>query len=125
MAVAIAPEGQETSPDMARHGLSSRSEKLSDPKYQAYLLLRTVFITAPILFGVDKYFNWMTYGPKYLWVGFPNLLGVSPQHFMYGVGAIEIAAGLGGSPPASPRPLRRGRLARRHQHQPGHLEHSW
>src|ERR1039457_5441057 len=95
MAVAIAPEGQETSPDMARHGLSSRSEKLSDPKYQAYLLLRTVFITAPILFGVDKYFNWMTYWPKYLWVGFPNLLGASPQHFMYGDGAIEIAAGLG------------------------------
>jgi hypothetical protein len=51
-------------------------------------------VAAPILFGVDKYFNWMTYWPKYLWVGLPHFFGVSPQHFMYGVGAVEIAAGL-------------------------------
>ncbi len=74
---------------------TTRSERLSDPKYQAYMLLRTAFIVAPILFGVDKFLNWMTYWPKYLWVGFPHLLSVSPQHFMYGVGVIEIAAGLG------------------------------
>ena len=72
-----------------------RSEKLSDPSFQAYLLLRMAFVTAPILFGVDKFFNWMTLWPKYLWVGFPHLLGVSPEHFMYGVGVIEIVAGLG------------------------------
>jgi hypothetical protein len=66
-----------------------------DPPFQAYLLLRAAFVTAPILFGVDKFFNWMTIWPKYLWIGFPHLLGVSPQHFMYGVGVIEIVAGLG------------------------------
>jgi hypothetical protein len=27
-------------------------------------------------------------------VGFPNVISVSPQHFMYAVGVIEIAAGL-------------------------------
>jgi hypothetical protein len=66
-----------------------------DPPFQTYLLLRAAFVTAPILFGVDKFFNWMTIWPKYLWIGFPHLLGVSPQHFMYGVGVIEIVAGLG------------------------------
>ncbi|MDA8316800.1 MAG: hypothetical protein M0010_16755 [Actinomycetota bacterium] len=71
------------------------SEKLSDPAYQAYLVLRTAFVVAPILFGVDKFFNWMTFWPKYLWVGFPHFLSVSPQSFMYGVGVIEIVAGLG------------------------------
>lgn len=71
------------------------AEKLADPAYQAYLVLRVAFVAAPILFGVDKFFNWMTYWPKYLWVGFPHFLSVSPQSFMYGVGIIEIVAGLG------------------------------
>ena len=71
------------------------SEKLSDPAYQAYLVLRTTFVVAPILFGVDTFFNWMTFWPKYLWIGFPHFLSVTPQSFMYGVGVIEIVAGLG------------------------------
>lgn len=70
------------------------SHRLTDPAYQAYLVLRTAFVVAPILFGLDKFFNWMTDWPKYLWVGFPNFLSVSSQNFMYGVGAIEIVAGL-------------------------------
>ena len=65
-----------------------------DPSYQAFLILRTAFVVAPILFGLDKFFNWMTYWPKYLWIGIPNFISVSPQHFMYGVGVVEIAAGL-------------------------------
>lgn len=71
------------------------TDKLSDPAYQAYLILRTTFVVAPILFGVDKFFNWMTFWPKYLWIGFPHFLSVSPQDFMYGVGVIEIVAGVG------------------------------
>lgn len=67
---------------------------LRDPAFQAYLVLRTAFVAAPILFGIDKFFNWMTYWPKYLWIGIPNLISVSPQHFMYAVGVVEIAAGL-------------------------------
>jgi hypothetical protein len=51
-------------------------------------------VAAPILFGIDKFFNWMTYWPKYLWIGIPNFISVSPQHFMYAVGVVEIAAGL-------------------------------
>jgi uncharacterized membrane protein YphA (DoxX/SURF4 family) len=70
------------------------AERLHDPAYQAFLILRTAFVAAPILFGIDKFFNWMTYWPKYLWAGPPHWLGVSPLHFMYAVGVIEIAAGL-------------------------------
>ena len=67
---------------------------LREPAYQAYLVLRTAFVVAPILFGIDKFFNWMTYWPKYLWVGIPNVISVSLQNFMYAVGVVEVAAGL-------------------------------
>ena len=67
---------------------------LHDPTYQAFWILRIGFFLAPVLFGIDKYFNWMVYWPKYLWIGFPHLLSVSPQNFMYVVGAVEIVAGL-------------------------------
>src|SRR5215469_9816773 len=75
-------------------GTSGFAERIHDPAYQAFLILRTAFVAAPILFGLDKFFNWMTYWPKYLWVGFPNVISVSPQHFMYAVGVVEMAAGL-------------------------------
>jgi len=84
-----------TSPGMTSPAVRHLRGDYHDPTYQAYLLLRTTFVVAPILFGVDKFFNWMTQWPKYLWVGFPNWLHVTPQHFMYGVGATEIVAGLG------------------------------
>ena len=68
---------------------------LHDPRFQAYLLLWVAFTAAPILFGLDKFFNWMTYWPKYLWVGFPHFFGhVSSLHFMYAVGVVEMVAGL-------------------------------
>lgn len=53
------------------HGRPLRGDP-RDPTYQAYVVLRFGFVFAPIVFGVDKFFNWMTYWPKYLWVGFPN-----------------------------------------------------
>ena len=40
--------------------------RLSDPGYQAFLVLRTVFTVAPILFGLDKFFNVLTDWPQYL-----------------------------------------------------------
>ena len=73
---------------------AATASSLREPAYQAYLVLRTAFVVAPILFGIDKFFNWMTYWPKYLWIGIPNVISVSPQHFMYAVGVVEIAAGV-------------------------------
>lgn len=94
--VTAPPQGTTATPARTwRPSPSISKEKLADPKFQAYLLLRAAFVTAPILFGIDKFFNFMTYWPQYLWVGFAHFLSVSPQSFMYGVGVVEIAAGLG------------------------------
>jgi len=78
---------------MASQTLPARSP-MKDPVYGAYLLLRTGFTVAPILMGVDKFFNWMVFWPTYLagWVN--NLIPGTAQQFMYAVGVIEIAAGL-------------------------------
>lgn len=71
------------------------SGDLRDPSFQAYLLLWVTFVVAPLLFGIDKFFNWMTYWPQYLWAGFPHFFGhVAPQDFMYVVGVVEIVAGV-------------------------------
>jgi uncharacterized membrane protein YphA (DoxX/SURF4 family) len=61
---------------------------------QAFWLLRIGFTVAPILFGVDKFFNWTVDWPDYLagWVN--DIVPGSGQDFMYVVGGIEIAAGL-------------------------------
>jgi uncharacterized membrane protein YphA (DoxX/SURF4 family) len=62
--------------------------------YQAFWLLRVAFTVAPILFGLDKFFNWSVHWPDYLagWVN--DIIPGSGQDWMYVVGAIEIFAGL-------------------------------
>lgn len=62
--------------------------------YQAYLLLRTVFIIAPILFGLDKFTNIMVDWTVYLAPLATDIVPVEPNVFMYGVGVVEILAGL-------------------------------
>jgi uncharacterized membrane protein YphA (DoxX/SURF4 family) len=68
--------------------------RLSDPAYQAFLLLRTVFTVAPILFGLDKFFNVMTDWPHYLAPWIDGILPGSAATAMYIVGVIEIVAGI-------------------------------
>ncbi|MFG1930401.1 hypothetical protein ACGFK1_07045 [Mycobacterium sp. NPDC048908] len=68
--------------------------RLTDPSYQAFLLLRTVFTVAPILFGLDKFFNVMTDWPKYLAPWIDGILPGSAATAMYIVGVIEILAGI-------------------------------
>lgn len=65
-----------------------------NPAYQVYLLLRCAFVAAPVLFGLDKFFNWSVDWPRYLapWVN--DIIPGTGQEFMYVVGVIEIAAGL-------------------------------
>ena len=62
--------------------------------HQAFLLLRTVFTIAPILFGLDKFFNVMVDWTTYLAPIAIDIIPVSPQAFMYAVGVIEILAGI-------------------------------
>ncbi|MDP8932184.1 MAG: hypothetical protein M3O70_27365 [Actinomycetota bacterium] len=65
-----------------------------DPGRIAFLMLRTTYTVAPILFGVDKFFNWMVDWDHYLWSGFANFFPGTPDQIMYGVGVVEIVAGL-------------------------------
>src|SRR5947207_15278763 len=61
---------------------------------QAFWLLRIGFTVAPILFGVDKFFNWTVHWPDYLAGWINNIMPGSAQGFMYFVGGVEMAAGL-------------------------------
>ncbi|HEX5467948.1 MAG TPA: hypothetical protein VFW80_02755 [Gaiellaceae bacterium] len=75
--------------------IASMTEKRRDnPAYQVYTLLRIGFTVAPILFGLDKFFNWMVDWTQYLAPWIDDIVPGSAQDFMYFVGAVEILAGL-------------------------------
>ena len=61
---------------------------------QAFLLLRTVFTVAPILFGLDKFTNILTDWTMYLAPQATAVVPLAPQTFMYIVGVVEIIAGI-------------------------------
>ena len=60
----------------------------------AYTILRIGFTVAPILFGIDKFFNWTVHWPDYLAGWINTIMPGTAQQFMYFVGAVEIVAGL-------------------------------
>ena len=76
------------------HEVSRGSHTLADPGYQAFLVLRTVFTVAPILFGLDKFTNWLTDWPDYLAPWIDGILPGTAQQGMYAVGVIEVIAGI-------------------------------
>jgi uncharacterized membrane protein YphA (DoxX/SURF4 family) len=65
-----------------------------DPAFLVYSILRTGFVVAPILFGLDKFFNWTVEWPDYLAGWIDDIAPGSAQDFMYFVGVVEIVAGL-------------------------------
>jgi uncharacterized membrane protein YphA (DoxX/SURF4 family) len=71
-----------------------RKVALSDPAYQAFLLLRTVFTVAPIVFGLDKFTNLLVDWPIYLAPWIDSIVPGTAQQAMYAVGVIEIVAGI-------------------------------
>jgi uncharacterized membrane protein len=67
----------------------------SDPAAQAYLLMRVVFVLAPIVFGLDKFAGVLTDDwTRYLAPEFNDLIPGSAATAMHIVGVVEIAAGL-------------------------------
>jgi hypothetical protein len=73
------------------------ADQLKDPAYSAYFALRTVFTIAPILFGLDKFFNLLPYPhhwSMYLAGWIDNLVPGTADQLMYVVGVIEILAGV-------------------------------
>jgi uncharacterized membrane protein YphA (DoxX/SURF4 family) len=78
---------------------STRPNEAADPTitraaYQAFWLLRFGFTVAPILFGIDKFFNWSVTWPDYLAGWVDTIVPGSGQDFMYAVGVVEITAGV-------------------------------
>ena len=74
---------------------SARSATAShDGAQQAFLLLRTVFTIAPILFGLDKFLGLLTDWEAYLapWVN--DLVPGTAHQAMLAVGVVEILAGV-------------------------------
>jgi uncharacterized membrane protein YphA (DoxX/SURF4 family) len=72
---------------------AAADRRLGIAAHQAFWLLRIAFTVAPILFGLDKFFNWSVDWPDYLagWVN--DIVPGSGQDFMYFVGGVEIFAG--------------------------------
>jgi uncharacterized membrane protein YphA (DoxX/SURF4 family) len=66
----------------------------TEPARQAFLLLRTVFTVAPIIFGLDKFTNILADWTIYLAPQATALVPLPAQTFMYVVGVVEIVAGI-------------------------------
>jgi hypothetical protein len=71
-----------------------RAGQLHDPTYQAFWLLRIGFTVAPILFGLDKFFDVLVDWRIYLAPEIDDLIPGNAHQAMLVVGVIEIIAGL-------------------------------
>jgi uncharacterized membrane protein YphA (DoxX/SURF4 family) len=82
-------------PREARVAAPSFGERLrNDPAYQAFVLLRVVFTVAPILFGLDKFFDVLVDWPQYLAPWIDDIVPGSASTAMHLVGVVEILAGV-------------------------------
>jgi hypothetical protein len=66
----------------------------TDPAYQAFLILSSLFTVAPIAFGIDKFANLLVDWPIYLAPWLDRLVPGTAQQAMYVIGVIEIVAGI-------------------------------
>jgi uncharacterized membrane protein YphA (DoxX/SURF4 family) len=67
----------------------------SSAAYQAYRILQVGFVAAPIIAGIDKFFDKLVNWDMYLAPQLRNGLGDHTHVFMMVVGVIEIVAGIG------------------------------
>ena len=83
-------------PGTAAPDFSSEAEaRDSSPGYEAYQILHLGFTVAPVLAGLDKFFNLLVDWEKYLPPFVDGLTGGHGRELMLAVGVVEIAAGLG------------------------------
>lgn len=81
-----------------RTGITSLNEANADisrPGYEAYQILHLGFTVAPIVAGLDKFFNLLVNWDQYLPPFVNNLVGGRGHELMLVVGVIEVIAGLG------------------------------
>ena len=74
--------------------LTSIDRRLADPAFQAFWLLRIGFTAAPILFGLDKFTNWLVDWEIYLAPAINDIVPGTAHQAMLAVGVIEIVAGI-------------------------------
>ena len=70
--------------------------RLDDPVFQAFTLLRIGFTVAPILFGLDKFLDWLVDWQQYLAPEINDLVPGNAHQAMLAVGVVEIVAWLAG-----------------------------
>ena len=73
---------------------SRTRDRLRDPVFQAFALLRIGFTVAPILFGLDKFLDWLVDWRIYLAPQIDDLIPGNAHQAMLAVGVVEIVAGL-------------------------------
>jgi hypothetical protein len=73
--------------------MSTTAETNTALETRAFQLLRTVFVIAPIAFGLDKFTNVLTDWTIYLAPWINDIVPGNAHDAMYIVGAVEIAAG--------------------------------
>jgi hypothetical protein len=80
----------------ADHSLRQRltEHRLDNPAFQAFALLRIGFTVAPILFGLDKFLDWLVDWRIYLAPELNDIIPGNAHQAMLAVGVIEIVAGL-------------------------------
>lgn len=66
----------------------------AEPDRQAFVLLRTVFTVAPVLFGLDKFTNILADWTVYLAPVATAVVPLPAQTIMYVVGVVEVIAGI-------------------------------
>lgn len=75
--------------------MAKSKTNVTSQSYQAFQILRIGFTVAPILMGADKFLGLLVNWDQYLPPVINNMLGGRGHEFMYVVGVIEIAAGIG------------------------------
>ena len=73
--------------------MSIATESSTVLETRAFQMLRTVFVIAPIAFGLDKFANVLTDWTIYLAPWINDIVPGDAREAMYAVGAVEIAAG--------------------------------
>jgi hypothetical protein len=83
------------SPTRSSRNKTRASADSSSPAYQAYQILHVGFVVAPIVAGLDKFFNLLVNWEQYLPSFVNKLVGGHGHELMLVAGVIEITAGLG------------------------------
>jgi hypothetical protein len=68
---------------------------VSGPTYQAYQILHVGFVVAPVVAGLDKFFNVLVNWEQYLPSFVNKMVGGHGHELMLVAGVVEIIAGLG------------------------------